>query len=246
MERWAGKTAVVTGASSGIGAAIVLDLVKNGMQVVALARREERLKEMKNNLPKNLQSKLHPKKCDVTKEDDVINAFKWVDQHLGGVHVLVNCAGVLKNNQLVNKNNTEDIRATIDTNIMGVVFCTREAFQSMKARKVAGHVVNINSVAGQFPLNLPNFNIYPASKYAITAMTESYRREFDLEDTNIKITSISPGLVDTEILPGHAHGENVDAKLKAEDVSNAVLYCIGTPIHVQIHEIIIRPLREKF
>uniref|UniRef100_T1GD37 Dehydrogenase/reductase SDR family member 11 n=1 Tax=Megaselia scalaris TaxID=36166 RepID=T1GD37_MEGSC len=126
---------------------------------------------------------------------------------------------------------------------MGVVYCTREAFQSMKSRNVDGHIVIINSIAGHFPLNLLNFNIYPASKYAITAMTETYRREFDLEDTNIKITSVSPGLVDTEILPGH--GFTNDHKLRSEDVSNAVLYCIGTPPHVQIHELIIKPLREK-
>lgn len=188
MERWINKTAVVTGASSGIGAAIAIDLVKSGMQVVALARRDDRLNEIKDGLQEHLKSKFHPMKCDLTKESDVINVFKWVNDHLGGVHVLVNNAGILRNTQLVNASNTEDIRAVIDTNIMGVLHCTREAFQSMKAREIAGHVVIINSIAGHFPLNLPNFNIYPASKFAVTAMTETYRREFDLEDTNIKIT----------------------------------------------------------
>lgn len=188
MDRWIKKTAVVTGASSGIGAAIVIDLIKAGMVVVALARREDRLKDLVKCIPDSLKSNFYPMKCDVTVESDVTKVFKWVDANLGGVHVLVNNAGVLRNTQLVNKNNTEDIRSVIDTNVMGVVYCTREAFQSMKSRNVDGHIVIINSIAGHFPLNLLNFNIYPASKYAITAMTETYRREFDLEDTNIKIT----------------------------------------------------------
>ncbi|KAL5284445.1 DHRS11.2 family protein [Megaselia abdita] len=177
MERWQNKAAIVTGASSGIGAAVCIDLVKAGMTVAALARREERLNALKDSLPKALRGNLHPIRCDVTQEADVIRAFRWVDEHLGGVHVLINNAGVLREGNMTDANNTEYIRAVIDTNIMGVVYATREAFQTMKTKDVAGHIININSIAGHYVPIIPGFlmSIYPASKHAVTAMTETYR-----------------------------------------------------------------------
>lgn len=190
MERWQNKAAVVTGASSGIGAALCIDLVKAGMNVAALARREDRLNALRDSLPEALRSKLHPIRCDVTQEADVIRAFRWVEEHLGGVHVLINNAGVVREGNMVDPNNTEMIRAVIDTNIMGVVYATREAFNSMQAKDVAGHIININSIVGHYVPTIPGFNmsIYPASKHAVTAMTETYRQEFSNLNTNIKVT----------------------------------------------------------
>lgn len=190
MERWQNKAAVVTGASSGIGAALCVDLVKAGMTVAALARREDRLNALKNSLPEQLRGKLHPIRCDVTQEAEVIRAFRWVEEHLGGVHILINNAGVVREGNLVDANNTEHIRAVIDTNIMGVVYATREAFQYMKSKDIAGHVININSIVGHYVPVIPGFpmSIYPASKHAVTAMTETYRQEFSSLKTNIKVT----------------------------------------------------------
>lgn len=190
MERWQNKAAVVTGASSGIGAAICIDLVKAGMVVTALARREDRLNDLKNSLPEELRGSLHPIRCDVTQEAEVIRALRWVDEHLGGVHVLVNNAGILREVNLVNANNTVDIRDVIDTNIMGVVYATREAFHSMKSKNVVGHIININSIVGHYVPIIPGFSmgIYPATKHAVTAMTETYRQEFSNLNTNIKVT----------------------------------------------------------
>lgn len=190
MDRWKNKAAIVTGASSGIGAAVALDLVRAGMIVIALARREDRLKELKEKLSEDLQTKLHPVKCDVSDEEEVKETFKWVDETFDGIHVLVNNAGVLKATKLISEGNTSDIRSTIDTNIMGVFYCTREAYRSMKSRNIAGHVVNVNSVAGHFiPLIPGHFaNMYPPSKHAVTAMTETYRQEFSSAGTDIKVT----------------------------------------------------------
>ncbi|KAL5292272.1 DHRS11.2 family protein [Megaselia abdita] len=248
MDRWSNKTAVVTGASSGIGAACVVDLVKAGMNVAALARRENRLNEVKNSLPEELRSKVYPIKCDVSDEADVIRAFRWVDEHLGGTHVLVNNAGISRSTQLTKKDNTRDIKDVLDTNVMGVVYCVREAFQQMLERKVDGHVVIVNSIAGHTIPYIPggSFNIYAASKHAVTAMTETYRQEFSNAGTNVKVTSISPGVVDTEIVPEDFKKAANPPMLKAEDISNAIVYCVSTPPNVQIHELTIKPLHEKF
>lgn len=191
MERWVNKVAVVTGASSGIGAAVSVDLVKAGMIVFGLGRRENLLKELQEKLPKELQSKFHPVVCDITDEDSVKEKFKWVDENFEGIHVLINNAGILRATNLIDDDNTFDIRSTIETNIMGVFYCTREAYRSMKCRNIAGHIVNVNSVAGHsVPLINSKFsaNMYPPSKHAVTAMTDIYRQEFSSAGTDIKIS----------------------------------------------------------
>lgn len=191
MNRFGNKIAVVTGGSSGIGAACAVALVKSGMIVKVIARREYKLKEVHDSLPENLRSNFHPIKCDVSKEDEVVKVFDDINKEHGGVHVLVNNAGVYRpEHRLTSKGNTDDIAATININIMGVMYCTREAFHSMKDREIAGHVVNINSISGHRVYSLPGFtmNIYPPTKHALTAMTETYRQEFSQANTNIKVT----------------------------------------------------------
>lgn len=193
MERWANKVAVVTGASSGIGAAIAVDLVKANMIVIGLARRDGRVNELKSKIPANCAGELHSFHCDVQREDDVKAAFKWIEEKFGGVDVLINNAGVITQANLLDADNTEKIKSVIDTNILGVMYCTREAFQSMKKRDVAGHIVTINSISGhKVPyfanLDWPSLNIYPATKHAVTAMTEVYRQELQREKSKIKVT----------------------------------------------------------
>lgn len=197
MERWSGKVAVVTGASAGIGAAIVLDLAKAGLRVIGLARRAERVDELKQQLPSSIKGEIHSFKCDVTSETDIKAAFEWVETKFGGVDILVNNAGIGAGMNLVDADNTDKIRSVIDTNVMGPALCTREAFQSMKKRNFDGHVIIINSVAGHyvpFMTNGRSFNIYPSSKYAVTAMTEVLRQEFQLMGTKIKITVLLDGI----------------------------------------------------
>lgn len=163
------------------------------MTVIGLARRVERVEELKTKIPSTSTGDLHAFKCDLQKEDDVKAAFKWIEEKFGGVDVLVNNAGIITQANLVDLDNTEKLKSVIDTNILGVVYCTREAFQSMKKRNVDGHVITINSVAGHnvpYTVNtsFPSFNIYPATKFAVTAMTETYRQEFQREKTKVKIT----------------------------------------------------------
>ncbi|XP_062139446.1 farnesol dehydrogenase-like [Drosophila sulfurigaster albostrigata] len=251
MNRWLNRVAVVTGASSGIGAACCKDLVSKGMIVVGLARRENRLDEIKAALPADQASRFHGRKCDVSDEQQVIETFAWVDQTLGGADVLVNNAGIVRHTTIIGAGNSADLRAILDTNVLGVSWCTREAFQSLERRKIDdGHVVIINSVAGHAVPNVPgmSLNMYSPSKHAITALTEVLRQEFAAKGTKTKITSVSPGAVDTEIIDKEAiKAINIEfPMLRSEDVADAVTYCIQTPPNVQIHELTIKPIGEKF
>lgn len=145
MERWLNRVAVVTGASSGIGAACCSDLVAKGRIVVGLARREARLLELKASLPAEQAARFHARVCDVSVEQQVIDAIAWVDQTLGGADVLINIAGFVRLPNITDKGNTDDLRATLDTNVMAVSWCTHEVLQSLQRRKVNdGPVVIIN------------------------------------------------------------------------------------------------------
>ncbi|XP_013110843.1 farnesol dehydrogenase [Stomoxys calcitrans] len=250
MERWQNKVAVVTGASSGIGAAIVKDLVAAGVQVIGLARRQEKIEEIIAGLPQEKRSLLTALKCDVSNLESVNKAFDEIITKFGGVDILVNNAGCIKTGQMVSMD-PQLIQSVLQTNVMGVVYCTQRAFKSLKERNVNGHVVLINSICGHKviagpPDSAPVSNIYTPSKYAITAITEIYRQEFYGLGTKTKVTSISPGVVDTEILSDEHRKWIEDRILSPHDISNAVLYTLSTPPHVQIHEMIIKPVGELF
>lgn len=192
MERWKNKVAVVTGASSGIGAACAINLVKNGMIVVGLARRKEKVFCLKDKLSNNLRTNLYAIKCDVTVEYDVEKSFSWIKENLGGADVLVQSAGVIEHTELLKNGNTKQIKNTLDTNILGTVFCVREAVNSMMERNVEGQIIIVNSVAGHAVPNLgpslPSLNIYPATKFALTAMVETYRQELQRKTLKIRIS----------------------------------------------------------
>ncbi|XP_073835623.1 farnesol dehydrogenase-like [Musca autumnalis] len=249
MERWQNKIAVVTGASAGIGAATCKALVEKGMIVVGLARRVEKMENQTRPLiAGEFQKNFHTHKCDVCDEESVKTAFAWIEEKFGGVDVLINNAGMVKIGSMVDPNNSDLIKNTLNTNVLGAVWCMREAFLSMKKRNFDGHIVIINSVVGHVvPASTQGYdlNIYPPSKHAVTAMTEVLRQEFLSKETKIKITSISPGGVKTEIM-----GEGIEfppeiPALNPEDIADAIVYCIQTPPNVQIHEMIIKPIGER-
>uniref|UniRef100_A0A6E8PLD3 Dehydrogenase n=1 Tax=Aedes aegypti TaxID=7159 RepID=A0A6E8PLD3_AEDAE len=245
MDRWTGKVAVVTGSSSGIGAAIAKDLAKAGMIVVGLARRVERTEALKEELPESAKELLHAVKCDVSKEEDILKTFQWVEEKFGGVDVMINNAGIGRQTDLLEAGNTEMLREVLDTNVMGLVLCSQQAYQSMKKRSVDGHIIHINSVVGHKVINFPKLNIILLRSTPVTAITETMMNELRNAGTKIKVTSISPGAVKTEIIP-EAMRNGKFPMLEAEDISEAVLYALGTPPRVQIQELTIRPVGETF
>ncbi|XP_024942730.1 farnesol dehydrogenase-like isoform X2 [Cephus cinctus] len=247
MDRWAGKVAVVTGASSGIGEAIAKSLVASGLKVVGLARRSERLEELSKNLEvqKSSKGKLYPLRCDVRQEEDILKAFDWVEKNLGGVDILVNNAGVSVYNKLT-EDSTENFHKIMDVNVIAVAICTREAVKSIKARGVPGHIININSVLGHNLLNAKNsYSLYSPSKFALNCMTDATRNELSEVKPAIKVTSLSPGLVRTEIVEAIGLGYEIfdsRAHVMPEDIANGVIYVLGTPPTVQVNELMITPV----
>jgi len=247
LDRWKGQVAVVTGASSGIGAALATRLVKEGLKVVGLARRVERVQELAKKL-KGEKGELHAVKADITKEEDVIKAFKWIKDNLGSVHILVNNAGYFPNSNLTS-GETKVWKAAFDLNVLGLSIATREAVKNMRENKIDGHIIHINSVLGHRVINIPGLNVYAASKFAVTALTETLRQELNQIGSKIKISSVSPGLVETEMTTLN-NDVSEDRKkllsqlpiLKPDDIVDGVVYVLSTPPHVQVHELTIQPL----
>lgn len=255
MERWVGKVAVVTGASAGIGAAIAISLAKSGMIVVGLARRKNRIEELKSKVI-GASGQIHAYECDVTKPESVQNAFDWIEKTFGGVNVLVNNAGAATTPSILDEGSEVGIKQTIDLNLMGVIYCTKAAYKILVKTGDIGHIVNISSVAGHSiismdPTSKPMMNVYGASKHALRVTSEVLRQELRFStNKNIKISQISPGYVKTEFLEasGFPHPEMMAAMpyLIAEDIADACLHVIGTPPRVQIHDVIIKPAGEMF
>ncbi|XP_018575997.1 uncharacterized protein LOC108914633 [Anoplophora glabripennis] len=249
MDRWVGKVAIVTGASSGIGHAIAVALVEQGLIVAGLARRKNRLDALAKELS-NKKGKLHPIKTDMTKEEDIINAFKWVKENLGPVHILINNAGVTGSTSLAD-GDTEIWKNTLNVNVLGLSIATREAIRDMRANKVDGHIIHINSIAGHQVTKFPDANVYSASKFAVTALAETLRLELLSLKSKIKITSLSPGPVDTEIFPDiykERLKKFIEEKqiIEPENIADGVVYVLSTPPHVQIQELTIRSVDESF
>ncbi|KAL5292286.1 DHRS11.2 family protein [Megaselia abdita] len=247
MERWRNKTAVITEASLGIGIACSIDLIKEGMKVIAFFKEEDTLEKLMNKYPEEIRDKVHFICCDITDEQDVVRVFKLIKEHFGGVNLLINNAGLVFPTELTIPNNTYEIQKTLDVNVLSAMLCVREAFHQMKDFN-DGHIVVLNSVAGHKVPNFPlgSVNIYAAAMHAITAMTETYRQEFSEANSNIKVTSISCGIVNSEIMPARFQDLVDFPMLRPENVVSAILYVVSTPPHVQIHELTVKPLHETF
>nr|XP_002130309.1 dehydrogenase/reductase SDR family member 11-like [Ciona intestinalis] len=253
MDRWLGKVAVVTGASSGIGEAIAKKFVGHGMKVVGCARNEEKLKQIASEINGKGQGEMFPFKCDVKEESQILSVFKFVKEKFGTMHVMVNNAGLAHFAASLVAGKTEDWKDMLDVNVLGLSICTREAIQLMKAGNVDdGHLFNISSVAGHAISPMAPF--YSATKFAVKALTEGLRKELRDKDSQIRVTSISPGATITDF--GYRAMPQMREKvpnlevimrfLTAEDIADSVLHALQAPAHVDINEIIVRPTDGDF
>ncbi|XP_003384816.1 PREDICTED: dehydrogenase/reductase SDR family member 11-like [Amphimedon queenslandica] len=255
MDRWCGRVALVTGASSGIGAGIAESLVKNGMIVLGAARDVERIKKLSDSLGTTASGgKLVGMKCDVTNEDDIKSVFSYAKDQFGGIDVCVNNAGLAHNAPLLT-GDTKDWRNMLDVNVLGPCIITREFMNQVKERGVDdAHIILINSRVGHIvpPLKLVHF--YSATKFAITAIAEGVRQELREMKSNCRCTSISPGIVKTEFFGRAIKSDDIEKvvestddrvangpALRAEDIANAVVFAISAPPRMEVNEIIIRP-----
>ncbi|XP_064618791.1 dehydrogenase/reductase SDR family member 11-like [Lineus longissimus] len=253
MERWVGRIALVTGASSGIGAEMTRTLVKRGMKVVGCARTIEGIEAIAEEL-KDEKGSVLPIQCDLRDTEQIAAMFKKIRQtdDFGGVDVCVNNAGVAFSAPLA-EGNEEKWRAMLELNVLGLSVVTREAIKSMKARNVNdGHIIHINSMCGHQVTPVADAHFYSATKYAVTALTEGLRQELRAMKTNIRVTSISPGFVETAFFEVLFDGDQKKIEslfksitpLQASDVADALIYALSAPARVQVHDILIRSTNE--
>ena len=252
MEKWSGKVAAVTGASSGIGEAIIQDFAKAGIHVVGLARRSEKIEEIAKKLG-DTHGKIYAHKCDVSDLESIKEAFKWIEQKFGSISILINNAGTAYRMQILDENedNTEKINSVINTNFTGLVHCTREAVRLIKKSDDYGLIINVGSIVGHIVPFRPNsFNVYAPSKFAVTAVSEVLRQELIIQDNKkIRVSNVSPGLVVTEMTT--PSGSNADehfaniSVLEPKNVSQAIMFLLQTPYSVNITQMTVKPVGEK-
>lgn len=246
MERWAGRTALVTGASVGIGRAICKNLLALKVNVVACARRLEAVQAIAAEVP-GCEEQFLPLKCDVSKEEDILRMFEQIKaSKFKGVDICINNAGLGNKGSLCD-GDTDVWRNMLNVNVLGLSICTREAIKSMKERGVDdGHVIHISSVVAHTVVTSVPF--YSATKFAVRALAEGLRQELAAQNSKIRVSQISPGLVRTEFAEVLTNKEAATAfydssnYLTAEDVTAAVIHVLGAPLHVQTHEVLLRPV----
>ena len=242
-----GQVAIITGASSGIGYSTALALSKAGVKVAIGARRVSRLESLAEKI-KRAGGEVFYQKLDVTQRIDCDNFVKAVLAQWGTVDILVNNAGLMPLS-FFKSLKVDEWDKMIDVNIKGVLYCTAAVISHMKEKK-SGHIVNLSSVAGR--IVFPAGSVYCATKHAVAAFTEGLRQEFSVR-SNIRVTSIEPGVVATalndtitdESLQGFIENTKKMEALQAEDIANAILYAVDSPSHVNINEILIRPTTQE-
>lgn len=245
MDRLLNKVVVVTGASAGIGKAIVEELVTKGLKVVGIAWELDKLNILADEL-KGKPGKFYPLQCDLAVQKEIERATMWIEKTLGGIDILINNAGINIDSSCVN-GGIEELVKSLNVNVIGLASITKEILKLMKRKGIDnGCIVNINDVCGIKCLPATDRPISPAytcSKCALTAWTECLRLELAQNESNIKVICICPGLVETEMTLQWLK-ENPRLALKPKDVADAVLFTLQTPENVLIKDLVITPIRE--
>ena len=247
----AGRTVLVTGASSGIGAATARALAAAGAGLVLAARRRDRLDALAAELERQ-GAAVHPIAVDMRREDDIVRCFAAARERFGGVDVLVNNAG-LGRGAPISSASSEPWREMLEVNVLGLAIATREAIRDMERRGTAGHVVNVASMAAH-RVPGPESGMYAATKFAVRALTEGVRQELRAKQSAIRVSLVSPGYVATEFAdvfagrPGalEALQARLDVTmLEGHDVARAILWVVTQPPHVEVHDVLVRPTQQK-
>lgn len=235
MERLKGKTAIVTGASSGIGIGIAKELVLEGANVVLAARRIEKLVELQQELEALGKGKVLAVQTDVSNKEDVFELVRRSEETFQQVDILVNNAGQVLSGT-VRSGKVEDWETMIDVNIKGVLYGIHAVLPSMLERK-QGHIINIASVSG-FEVTKTS-TVYSATKFAVRAISMGLEKE--LAKTGVKVTNISPGMVEVERNKDRPW-DSERKKLEPKDIAKAVIYAVTQPDYVNVNEITVRPV----
>lgn len=236
------RTALITGATSGIGEATARLLAEHNFRLILCGRRKERLE----NLQRDLQNKTNVTvlSFDVRNKKEVLEAFQSLDEKWKQIDVLINNAGNAHGLAPIQSGSVDDWDAMIDINVKGLLYVSHEVLPGM-VKKNHGHIINIGSIAGKEAY--PNGNVYCASKFAVDAITKGMR--IDLNAHGIKVTAIHPGLVETEFSLVRFKGDEERANtvykgyepLKPEDIADMILFALTRPPHVVMADLVVFP-----
>ncbi|MBD8015426.1 SDR family oxidoreductase [Planococcus wigleyi] len=240
------KTAIITGASSGIGEATAKELAARGYSILLAARREERLKELKEEI-EAAGGKADYQVTDVTSADEMKALADRAIEKYGKIDILVNNAGLMPLS-FMNKLKVDEWDRMVDVNIKGVLYGIAAVLPIMEKQKF-GHILNVSSVAGHTISK--GSAVYSGTKFAVRAISEGLRMEID-PSHEIRVTIVSPGAVATEltntitdddVLNAFKEGGQMEL-LNAQDIANAIAYAVEQPAHVDVNEILIRPRQQ--
>ena len=235
MPALKGKAAVVTGASSGIGAAVAEALARDGARVVGGARRVDRI-----------AGEVRALELDVTVPGSCERFVQAASEHLGGIDILVNAAGLALGREVFDESVEADERTVMETNVNGLIRMTRLCLPHLRD---GGHIVNVGSVAGRQAYE--KASVYVASKFAVRGFTYALRE--DLLGRPIHVTTVDPGLVESEFSRVRFRGDEETARRVYEgveamtpgDIAECVLFALTRPSHVNVDELVVKALAQS-
>jgi NADP-dependent 3-hydroxy acid dehydrogenase YdfG len=242
-----GRVAFITGASSGIGAATALAFAAEGARLLLAARRASKLAEVAALAIERGAAAVHTIGLDVRDRAAVETAIERLPAEWARIEILVNNAGLSRGLEKLYLGAVEDWEEMIDTNVKGLLYVSRAVVQGMVERG-CGHVVNLGSTAGE--LTYPNGAVYCATKAAEKAINDGLRQ--DLLGTPVRVTTVDPGMVETEFSMVRFHGDLERAAkvyegiqpLRAEDVADAILWAVTRPAHVNVARVLLTPVQQ--
>ncbi|MBN1986019.1 MAG: SDR family oxidoreductase [Prolixibacteraceae bacterium] len=243
------RTALITGATAGIGEATARLLAKNNFDLILTGRRKERLEKLAAEIQTQTQSKIHLLSFDIRNQSETEKAIKSLPKEWTKIDVLINNAGLAAGMATLQEGVIDDWERMIDTNIKGLLYMTRLVAPAMVARG-EGHIVNISSIAGKE--TYPMGNVYCATKHAVQSLTQGMR--LDMLKHGIKVSSVSPGAVETEFSLVRFNGDTEKAQkvydgftpLFASDIAETILFVVTRPAHVNIDDILVMPTAQAF
>ncbi len=244
MNRLTNTIVCITGASSGIGASCAKSFASEGASLLLLARRKDRLDTLAAGLTAEFGTRVRTATLDVRNREQVEKVFGSLPGEWRQIDILVNNAGLSRGLDKLHEGKVQDWEEMIDTNIKGLLYVSRTVIPWMVQRD-SGHIVNIGSIAGHQVY--PGGNVYCATKHAVKALTEGLK--MDLLGTAVRVSSVDPGLVETEFSLVRFHGDTQRAAqayvnmkpLGPDDIADVVMFCVTRPPHVDITEVIVMP-----